>query len=1177
MAFNVTFRVDMAEVTDPFTTPEVNGDFNGWCGGCAPMTNIGGSVWELTIDLAPGVYEYKFAADGWAIQENLTEGTSCTVTNFGFTNRSLTVVDQDIDLGTVCWASCQACGVAPVVYDVTFRVDMAEVTDPYTTPEVNGEFNGWCGGCAPMTNVGGSVWEITIPLEPGSYEYKFAADTWTIQENLTPGSACTVTNSGFTNRVVNVVDQNVDLGTVCWASCEACGVAPTLYNVTFQVDMADVTDPYTTPEVNGMFNGWCGGCAPMTNVGGSVWEITIPLEAGSYEYKFAADGWAIQENLTEGSACTVTNNGFTNRLVTVVDSDITLPAVCWASCEACVNDPGPGGCTLNFGLTFDDASSASAWQAVADATLPEASLGWNAAGQATGALELSGTNTVDGIGRAYIFQYVDGAFDYAGATSVTLSFDLKLASPLVGAAFHLQTEFPGVGTTNTFDLQTQGLNETTWTNYTYTFNGVGAGSLFRMHFNIAAGAFIGAGGTVLVDNIQLVCNGGTSGTPGCTDTDAVNYDAAATSDDGSCQYNVTFYVDMANVTDPYTTPEVNGTFNGFCGGCAPMTNIGGTVWEITIPLPAGFYEYKFAADTWTIQENLVPGSSCTITTGPFTNRALTVTDAPIVLDQVCWGSCQACTVAPQVYNVTFRVDMANVTDPYTTPEVNGMFNGWCGGCAPMTNVGGSVWEITIPLEAGSYEYKFAADGWAIQENLTEGSACTVTNNGFTNRLVTVVDSDITLPAVCWASCEACAAQQTYNVTFRVDMANVVDPYTTPEVNGTFNGFCGGCAPMTNVGGSVWEITIPLAAGSYEYKFAADTWTIQEELTPGSSCTVTNFGFTNRFIEVIDQDIDLGTVCWASCQACDIAPQVYNVTFRVDMANVTDPYTTPEVNGTFNGFCGGCAPMTNIGGTVWEITIPLEAGSYEYKFAADTWTIQENLVPGAPCTVTNFGFTNRFIEVIDQDLDLGTVCWASCQACDVAPQVYNVTFRVDMANVTDAYTTPEVNGTFNGFCGGCAPMTNIGGTVWEITIPLEVGFYEYKFAADTWNIQENLTPGSSCTITTDIFTNRFVEVIDQDIDMGVVCWAECVACAVPGAGCTYPGADNYDAAATTDDGSCIFAGCTDPTALNYQPYTNFDNGSCLFEVASCPGDFNNDGAINVTDLSGFLAAFGSFCE
>ena len=52
--------------------------------------------------------------------------------------------------------------------------------------------------------------------------------------------------------------------------------------------------------------------------------------------------------------------------------------------------------------------------------------------------------------------------------------------------------------------------------------------------------------------------------------DATNFDSAATSDDGSCTYEVIFTVDMnqygvAGVD--YTTPEVNGSFNGWCGGC----------------------------------------------------------------------------------------------------------------------------------------------------------------------------------------------------------------------------------------------------------------------------------------------------------------------------------------------------------------------------------------------------------------------------------------------------------------------------------------------------------------------------------------------------------------------------------------------------------------------------------
>ena len=66
----------------------------------------------------------------------------------------------------------------------------------------------------------------------------------------------------------------------------------------------------------------------MTNTGSNIWEITIPLAAGtSHEYKFTLDGWNSQENLTSGSPGTVTNFGFTHRGITVGNSDIVLDAV----------------------------------------------------------------------------------------------------------------------------------------------------------------------------------------------------------------------------------------------------------------------------------------------------------------------------------------------------------------------------------------------------------------------------------------------------------------------------------------------------------------------------------------------------------------------------------------------------------------------------------------------------------------------------------------------------------------------------------------------------------------------------------------------------------------------------------------------------------------------------------
>jgi 1,4-alpha-glucan branching enzyme len=1016
MAFNVTFKVDMNG--SGLSNVSLNGTFNNWCGVCAPMSDANADgIWEITIPLAAGTYEYKFTAGSGATWETLAPGSSCTVTNFGFTNRSL-VVAADATLPTVCFGSCVACNQAPPSYPVTFKVDMTNVTG-FTTPTVNGSFDGWCGNCHPMTDANADgIWETTLNLQAGNYEYKFAYNNWAGQENLTPGSSCTMTTGAYTNRTI-AVSAATTLPVVCWGSCAACNVLPPSYTVTFQLDMQNVTG-FTTPEVNGTFNGWCGNCNAMSDVNGdNIWETTITIPAGNYEYKFSYDTWTGQENLTPGSSCTMTTGANTNRTLSLT-ANTTLPVVCWASCAACVTEtPGctdptaanfdptatvdDGHClfTTNFNvdmnctdpftnvyitgpwcgwcgadvyniltdansdgiynvsvdlsagnveykymvdnwasqenlvddvqnggtcapvtdgatyanrqivvgtttndvygkcsacdgvvanpcdiltLPFDNSGSLTNWSTVADATLPEASMTWDA----SGALRLSGSNTATAIGKAYIFQYLNNTVNYNGNTTVQLDFDVKSVGPLVGTALHLQTEFPGTGVTNTFDIQNGGLNENTWTHYTYSFNNVAAASNFRMHFNMAAGAFLGAGGTLLVDNIELNCYTPTV-ISGCTDPTALNYNGAATQDDGSCTYpvtyNVTFQVDMQNVTG-FTTPEVNGTFNNWCGGCAPMTDANGdNIWELTIPLSGGSYEFKYAHDAWLGQEALTEGSACTTTNFGYTNRTLNV-NADVTLPVVCWASCTSCAQTPVTYNVTFQVDMQNVTG-FTTPEVNGTFNNWCGGCFTMTDVNGdNIWEATTQLAAGTYEFKYAYDAWAGSEQLNPGDACTITNGAFTNRALTI-SSDLVLPVVCWASCADCGSTATpVDVTFQVDMQYSLGlGFTTPEVNGTFNNWCGGCAPMSDAdGNNIWEITISLVPGTYEYKFAYDTWAGQEAMVDGSTCTITTNGFTNRVITVIDAET-LPAVCWESCELC---PDFVNET-----SNTISVYPNPS--------------------------------------------------------------------------------------------------------------------------------------------------------------------------------------------------------------------------------------------------------------------------------------------
>ena len=224
------------------------------------------------------------------------------------------------------------------------------------------------------------------------------------------------------------------------------------------------------------------------------------------------------------------------------------------------------------------------------------------------------------------------------------------------------------------------------------------------------------------------------------------------------QTNVTFQVDMNNFTGTFTAPEVNGTFNSWCGNCAAMTDAdSNNVWEVTIALTAGdTVEYKYSHDAWTGQETNDPTAACTNGNTTNTNRVLVVPAAATTLPVVCWGSCGPCT---SPVDVTFQVDMQLYTTmSFTAPEVNGTFNNWCGNCAAMTDADGdNVWDVTISLNAGdTVEYKYSHDAWTGQETNDPTAACTNGDVTYTNRVLVVPAASDTLDVVCWASCGPCS-------------------------------------------------------------------------------------------------------------------------------------------------------------------------------------------------------------------------------------------------------------------------------------------------------------------------------------------------------------------------------------------------------------------------------------
>lgn len=238
--------------------------------------------------------------------------------------------------------------------------------------------------------------------------------------------------------------------------------------------------------------------------------------------------------------------------------------------------------------------------------------------------------------------------------------------------------------------------------------------------------------------------------------------------------------------------------------------------------------------------------------------------------------------------VTFRVDMSkNKPADTDTITLNGSFNGWCGACTPMTKIPNTdIWTVTLLLDKdSSYDYKYVVGNWVRQEILKEGSSCTTTKSGYTNRYLLANKENDTLPLVCWESCTDCASSlPKTKVTFKVNMKNYVgDMSKGVTLNGTFNGWCGDCTKMDSIGNNIYATTLNLDSGSYDFKFTIGNWEDQESFSSSDPCTKTVGNYTNRFIDVNGEaEMTVGAYCWNTCTICDATglTDIANRTMRV---------------------------------------------------------------------------------------------------------------------------------------------------------------------------------------------------------------------------------------------------------------------------------------------------------
>jgi hypothetical protein len=786
-------------------------------------------------------------------------------------------------------------------------------------------------------------------------------------------------------------------------------------SVTFRVDMSNETISPMGVHIAGSFQGWDPGATQMeAPFIGNIYSITIDLPAGTeIEYKFInGNTWASVEPVA--GPCTIGNDN--NRFMTVPDNNVTLPPVCFGSCNIC-NPPqvditfqvdmsnedvsplgvhiagdfqnwNPAGTPMQevgddvYAVTFELGAgdyyeykfiNGNAW-GMDETVPPECASGWNRFILVPGV-----STTLDPV--------CFGSCNPCGPTPVDIevTFQVDMSNEAISPdGVHIAGGFQG------WDPGATPMNELG--NGIYTFTTILPSGTYQEY------KFVNGIDWIDSENVPPECGNNNNRFLTVPQNDTIVPMVCF----GLCEpcplpseVMVTFQVDMSEQT---VSPD--GVHLALKGGdplLNPMTDMGNGIWSVTLTFTENdSINFKYSNGTQSANYEQLP-EECRVG-NPFTGywRYYNVPPFNTTIDPVCFASCNPCDPVA----VTFRVDMSNEEISPDGVHLAGSFQGWNATSTPMSHTGDDIYEVTVLFAANQYnEFKYInGNDFAFAELVPE--ACGVDDTfGAFNRFFTVPEDDIELDLVCFGSCEPCVIPAEVDVTFQVDMSNETVSPDGVFVAGSFQGWSSDSTQMTLTGNNIYTYTATLIAGEYyEFKYLNGSDFANAEIVPGDCSSEDG----NRFLTVPEGGIVLDPVCFGWCGDC---PDLVEITFNVDMSLQDVSPDGVHLIGDFQNWDPQATPLTAIGDGIFSATVILPAGTYQtYRYlngnSFETGTIEN--VPEECGVEDGFGGMKRFMDVPLESTTLDVVCFGYCGPC---PEQHTISIPAGWSGLS-SYLMPD---------------------------------------------------------------------------------------------------------------------------------------------------------------------------